>query len=83
MSRYSRDPFLPRPPRWGRIYDHHFPNDTDSASRHVKVIAQRLRDTRDPLRRLLIDAGYQPDHMAASMETTVKALWALRRRTAP
>jgi hypothetical protein len=70
-------------PRWGALYRKHFPDHTDGASRHVKCISEQLRDKKDPLRKLLMDAGYEPDHMARSMETTVIALWTLRDEHQP
>ena len=66
--------------RWGRLYDRHCPHRTDATSRHVKCIAEWLRDTNSPLRKLLDDAGYEPDHMASSMEFTVKMLWEAREK---
>ncbi len=77
-SKYGRDPNYGNPPRWDRLYRRFFPANTCGASRHVKVIAEGLRGVRSPLRKLLIDAGYEPDHMAASMESTVKSLWEAR-----
>jgi hypothetical protein len=68
-----------RPPRWGRLYEQHFPDDTDPFSRHVKLISQRLRHKRSPMRQAFLTAGYDPDNMAQSMETTVKNLWRTRR----
>lgn len=62
--------------RWGRLYARHFPHRTDPASRHVKVIAQALRDLRSPMRAAL--NGWEPDHMAESMEIAVKMLWEAR-----
>lgn len=76
--KFPRDPIYGRPPRWGRLYAKHFPHNTDGASRHVRLIADDLRDVRSPLRALLAEAGYEPDHMARSMEVTVKALWETR-----
>lgn len=75
---YRRDPSYGKPPRWGRIYDKYFPKHTCPASRHVKVIAESLRDPKSEVRRLLIDAGYEPDHWASSLEDTVQVLWASR-----
>ena len=78
-SKYARDPEYPKPPRWGRLYDRHFPENTDPCSRHVKVIAQDiLRSMTSPVRKMLIDAGYEPDHWAHSMEITVQQLWKTR-----
>lgn len=75
----KRSQSYPKPPRWSALYNRHFPLDTDSASRHVKVIAKDvLRDLKSPIRAMLENDGYEPDHWAASMEATVKALWAAR-----
>lgn len=86
-ERYARDPTYGKPPSWSRLYATHFPLDTDGASRHVKIIAQDiLRDPKSPVRRMLIDAGYEPDHWAQSMEIAVQALWKARadlRRESP
>ena len=75
-----RDPDYGKPPRWGRLYAKHFPLDTCGTSRHVKMISEWLRDTKSPLRKVLADAGYEPDHMARSMENTVKFLWEERAK---
>lgn len=77
-KRVPRDPVYGKPPRWGRHYDRHCPHRTDATSRHVKVIAESLRDIRSPLRALLDEAGYEPDHMASSLEHTVVMLWQAR-----
>lgn len=82
MSRQARDQHCGTPPRWSRLYAKHCPHNTDGASRHVKVISESLRGLRSPVRRLLDDAGYEPDHWAFSMETTVKALWEARAEIA-
>lgn len=72
-----------RPPNWAKLYGKHFPNDTDGASRHVKIIAREmLRSKRSKVRKMLADAGYDPDHMARSMESTVIALWETRAELA-
>jgi len=77
-NKYARDPDYGKPPRWSRLYSKFFPEFTDGCSRHVKVISESLRDVRSPIRRMLIDAGYEPDHMAESMEVTVRMLWEAR-----
>lgn len=78
-SKYARDPDYGKSPSWGRLYNKHFPHHTDGCSRHTKTIAQDvLRDTRSPVRRMLIDAGYEPDHWAQSLEITVRMLWEAR-----
>lgn len=81
-GKYARDPDCGKPPRWGRLYARFCPKHTDGCSRHVKVISEGLRDVRSPLRRLLIDAGYEPDHWAESMELTVTMLWETRAKLA-
>ncbi len=77
-KRYPRDPSYPRPPRWGRLYDRYFPDHTDGASRHTKCIAEIMRNPLSPLRAAMVEAQYEPDHMAASMEVTVQMLWEAR-----
>lgn len=72
-----RDENYPKPLRWARLYQRHCPQRTDPTSRHVKTISQSLRDLRSPIRAAL--AEYEPDHMASSMEQTVKMLWEARR----
>lgn len=76
---YARDPAYGKPPNWSRVYDKHFPQNTDGCSRHVKLIAEWLRDPSSPVRRFMIDEGYEPDHWAQSMEITVLALWRTRQ----
>jgi hypothetical protein len=74
--KYRRDRSYPRPEGW---------NDMDAwaktcpASRHTSMIADSLRDYRSPMRRTLIDAGFEPDHLASSIEWTVKSLWEARK----
>lgn len=76
---YERDESYGKPPRWGREYGKHFPRDTCGASRHVRLIADEiLRNPKSEVRRMLIDAGYEPDHWASSLESTVLSLWRLR-----
>ena len=78
-SKYARDPDYGQPVRWAKEYAKHCPARTDGCSRHTKTIAHDfLRDVRSPVRRLLIDAGYEPDHWARSMELTVVMLWEAR-----
>lgn len=79
MSKYKRDNDYPKPPKWGKAYQEFFPNFTCPSSRHTKTICEALRDPKSPVRRLLIDAGYEPDHWAHSMETTVLCLWQSRK----
>jgi len=80
MGGYARDPDYGKPPRWSRLYARFFPKHTCGSSRHARLIADSLREVRSPVRRLLIDAGYEPDHMASSIEVTVQALWETRAR---
>lgn len=77
-KRYPRDPAYGNPPRWSRLYDRYFPNHTDGASRHTKCIAEMMRNPLSPFRALIVEAGYEPDHMASSMEVTVQMLWKAR-----
>lgn len=78
-DRYKRDPDYGKPPQWGRLYNKHFPHSTDPWSRHAKIISfEILRDPKSPVRQLLIDNGYEPDHWASSIEVTVKNLWEAR-----
>lgn len=77
-ERYARDPSYGKPPLWGRLYAKHCPAHTDGCSRHVSLISEDFRDPKSEVRRLLIDAGYEPDHWASSMEVTVRALWEAR-----
>lgn len=76
------DPDYGPPPRWSRLYARFFPVYTDGASRHVRLIATGLRARGSPTRKLLDDAGYEPDHWASSMEITVIALWKARAEIA-
>jgi len=78
MAKASRDANYPAPPKWSQLYARYFPQHTDPSSRHVKTIAQEMRAIRSPLRIALIEAGYEPDHMASSLEATVEMLWAAR-----
>lgn len=77
-KRIPRDPSYGKPPRWGELYRRHFPHRTDPTSRHASLIARTLRDTTSTLRRLLADAGYEPDHIASGIEGTVTMLWQAR-----
>jgi hypothetical protein len=79
-NRYARDQDYGHPPRWGVLYNRHFPNHTCPASRHVEMLAIELRCIRSPIRRMMIDAKIPPDHWALSMERTVIALWQARAR---
>lgn len=74
-SKYARSPDHGKPPRWSSLYDRYCPEHTDPWSRHVKVISENLRNTKSEIRKILIDAGYDPDHWAHSMEVTVTRLW--------
>lgn len=53
------------------------PADTCPNSRHVANLAVLCRT--NPLRRVLIDIGQDPEHAAESLEGTVQALWQARR----
>jgi hypothetical protein len=79
-DRYKRNREHGKAMAWGPLYDRHFPRDTDACSRHTKIVAESLRDVHSPVRRMLIDAGYEPDHWAASLELTVKMLWQERAK---
>jgi hypothetical protein len=80
-QKYARDPDYGKPPRWGALYRKHCPRDTDPCSRHAKIIADDiLRDPKSLVRRMLIDAGYEPDHWARAIERTVVNLWELRAK---
>ena len=78
MPRVGRDILYPKPLRWSRLYERHFPQDTDPTSRHVKVFAESLRDLRSPVRAAISD-WHEPDHIASSLERTVKMLWEARQ----
>jgi hypothetical protein len=73
-------PSPPKKPNWGKLYERHFPDNTDGASRHVICISEDLRSKRSRVRKLLIEHGYDPDHWAQSMETTVIKLWAIQEK---
>lgn len=78
-ERYARDPNYGKPPNWAKLYREHCPERTDPYSRHARMIAEDiLRNPRSPVRRMLIDAGYEPDHWASSIEATVQNLWEAR-----
>jgi hypothetical protein len=78
VHRYSRDPDYPREPRWDRLYGRHFPMHTDPYSRHARIVCDNLRRIRSPIRKILIDAGYEVDHWANSLEVTIVQLWEAR-----
>jgi hypothetical protein len=79
-ERYARDPDYGKPPNWKKLYREHCPERTDPWSRHARMIAEDiLRDPKSPVRRMLIDAGYEPDHWASAIEVTVQNLWEARR----
>ena len=81
--KYARDTAYSAPPRWGKLYARYFPEFTCPASRYVKLIAEDiLRDPASPVRQMLIDAGYEPDHWASSLESTVQSLWEKRAELA-
>lgn len=76
---YRRDRAYGAATNWDRFYDACEPLKTCPASRHTRMITEELRDTQSLLRRTLIDAGFEPDHMASSIEVTLKSLWEARR----
>lgn len=79
-SKYARDPAYGNPPNWSKLYAEHCPERTCPSSRHAKIICEDiLRSPSSPVRRMLIDAGYEPDHWASSIEVTVRMLWEARR----
>lgn len=75
---YKRDKAYGKRPK-GWCKDRGFPHRTCPSSRHTAMIADSLRDFKSPIRRLLIDAGYEPDHMASSIEVTCMSVWKHRR----
>jgi hypothetical protein len=79
-GKYRRDTSYGRRPQWGRLYGRYFPKHTDGASRHTRMIADDLADPKSPIRRMLIDAGYEVDHWVSSLDATVQALWETRER---
>ena len=78
-ERYKRDPAYGDPPNWTKLYREHCPERTCPGSRHARLIAGYLRDPKHPVRRMMIDAGYEPDHWASAIESTVESLWEARR----
>ena len=53
---------------------------TCPASRHAAMIANSLRHkSKDGYGKMLRDAGFEPDHMADSIESAVISLWKARR----
>ena len=52
---------------------------TCPASRHTAMIAESLRDKKSPVHKLLAEAGYEPEHWAGSIESTVVSLWDARQ----
>ena len=74
--KYARDAAYGKPPKWSALYRRYCPEHTDGCSRHARLIADEvLRNPKSPVRRMLIDAGYEPDHWAASIEVIIEALW--------
>ena len=51
---------------------------TCPASRHAQLIVDAMR-SKDGIGKLLRDAGYEPDHMADSLESVIISLWEARR----
>lgn len=79
VSKYRRDTrTYPRPDHWRKLPDGTHPQ-TCPASRHAAMICDELRDAKSPVRQLLIDAGYEPDHWAGSIESAVQSLWEARQ----
>jgi hypothetical protein len=67
----------PRPKGWNKAREW---AKTCPVSRHAAMIADGLRDRRKGgYGKVLHDAGYDPDHMASSIEATVMSLWEARR----
>lgn len=52
---------------------------TCPASRHAAMICDWLRDPKWEGRKALIEAGYEPDHWASSIEVVIQSLWEARR----
>lgn len=69
----------PRPRHWRSPETAIKPLKTCPVSRHTAMIADELRDPKSPIRKLMIEAGYEPDHWASSLEVTVMTLWEARR----
>lgn len=68
-------------PDWVALYDRHFPERTDPVSRWVKCMAERMRDSDDPLHKAWL--GYDsPERAAEALERTVVMLWECRERAA-
>lgn len=69
----------PRPKHWrnpGKVFD---PLRTCPSTRHAAMIADELRDKKSALRKLLTENGYEPEHMASSIEAVVMGLWHARQ----
>ncbi len=81
-SRYARDPAYFEAVDWDILYRVHHPQFTCPASRGAKLISENLRDKNAPLRQILVGADFDLEHMASSIEATVKALWEARARIA-
>ena len=78
-KRYARNfKDYPRPDHWRKLPDGGHPK-TCPATRHAAMICDSFRDARSPIRKLLIDAGYEPDHWAGSIECVVQSLWEARQ----
>lgn len=68
---------FPRPD-WDALYAVHFPQDTCGASRHAAMIAGNIRDVPDIW--AVMEIHGEADHIAASIEDTVIALWDARSK---
>jgi hypothetical protein len=77
-ARIPRNPVYGKPPRWSQVYEQYCPEHTDGRSRHCKVFSQELRATNGDARRAIAAIGYDPDHIASSIESTTIALWEAR-----
>lgn len=64
-------------PRWSKIYERFFPDQTCPMSRHVKTISEQFRRNGGPLHDA-VSTYDDPVHVAESLEGTVIALWEAR-----
>ncbi len=68
-----------RPKHWNNPDKAFSPWKTCPISRHTAMIADGLRHRKSPLRITLVEAGFDPDHMASSIEACVMSLWHARQ----